>query len=65
MSLGAVFAASVVFAPGVLGIPQVGTTRVRGGDGTHVLGLAQAGAGFPVCAAVVADGIHPILPQFH
>ncbi|MFG2948024.1 hypothetical protein [Streptomyces adustus] len=65
MSIGAVFGGSVVFAPGVLGIPQVGTTRARGGDGTHVLGLTQAGTGFPVCAAVVAYGIHPILPQFH
>ncbi|MEU1177648.1 hypothetical protein ABZ464_08370 [Streptomyces sp. NPDC005820] len=29
------------------------------------LGLAQAGLGFLACAAVVAYGIHPIVPQFH
>jgi hypothetical protein len=39
--------------------------REDGGGGTSTLGIAQAGLCFLACAAVVAYGIHLIVPQFH
>jgi hypothetical protein len=40
-------------------------TTVSDADGTHALGVAQAGLCFLACAAFVAYGIYRIVPQFH
>ncbi|MFJ5263978.1 hypothetical protein ACIQAC_26295 [Streptomyces sp. NPDC088387] len=64
VSLGVTVAVVVVFALGVLGLARVEGARETDG-GTQVLGLAQAGLCFVACAAVVAYGIHLIVPQFH
>ncbi|MEV1078827.1 hypothetical protein AB0I98_11330 [Streptomyces sp. NPDC050211] len=64
VSLGVTVAVVVVFALGVLGLARVEGTRETD-EGTHALGLAQAGLCFLACAAVVAYGIYLIVPQFH
>ncbi|MFF8874826.1 hypothetical protein [Streptomyces massasporeus] len=64
MSVGVTVAVVVVFALGVLGLARPEGTRARQ-DGTSSLGLGQATLCFLACAAVVAYGIHLIVPQFH
>ncbi|KMS83257.1 hypothetical protein ACZ91_54120 [Streptomyces regensis] len=46
---------------GVLGLSRA----EEAGDGGSGTGRAQAGLCFLACAAVVAYGIHLIVPQFH
>lgn len=48
----------------MLGLARVEAARDDGAGG-DTLGFAQATLCFPGCAAVVAYGIHPIVPQFH
>ncbi|MFJ7903778.1 hypothetical protein ACIQ6V_25345 [Streptomyces sp. NPDC096198] len=64
VSIGATVAVVVVFALGVLGLARAETARERDGGGQG-LAVAQAGACFLACAAVVAYGIYLIVPQFH
>ncbi|WNM30171.1 hypothetical protein RKE30_07015 [Streptomyces sp. Li-HN-5-11] len=64
VSVGVSVAVVVVFALGVLGLARHEGAREEGG-GTSSLGVAQAGLCFVACAAVVAYGIHLIVPQFH
>ncbi|MEU6554560.1 hypothetical protein ABZ915_30445 [Streptomyces sp. NPDC046915] len=64
VSIGVTVAVVVVFALGVLGLARFEGAREEG-DGTEVLGMAQAGLCFLACAAVVAYGIYLIVPQFH
>lgn len=64
VSLGVTVAVVAVLAVGVLGVARVEGARENDG-GTHALGFAQAGLCFLACAAVVAYGIHLIVPQFH
>ncbi|MEU6226023.1 hypothetical protein [Streptomyces sp. NPDC047042] len=64
VSLGVTVAVVVVFALGVLGVARAEGARENGED-TRTLGFAQAGLCFVACAAVVAYGIHLIVPQFH
>ncbi|MEU2282751.1 hypothetical protein ABZ614_12585 [Streptomyces sp. NPDC013178] len=64
VSLGVTVAVVVVFSLGVLGLARVEETREKSGAASAV-GLTQAGLCFLACAAVVAYGIHLIVPQFH
>ncbi|MFH9088035.1 hypothetical protein [Streptomyces sp. NPDC017673] len=61
VSLGVTVAVVVVFSLGVLGLSRA----EEAGDGASATGRAQAGLCFLACAAVVAYGIHLIVPQFH
>ncbi|MFF7641293.1 hypothetical protein [Streptomyces canus] len=65
VSVGVTIAVVVVFALGVLGLARFEGAREDGGGDTSMLGIAQAGLCFLACAAVVAYGIHLIVPQFH
>lgn len=65
VSLAVTVAVVTVFALGVLGLGRYEEAREEGGGSTSALGLAQAGLCFVACAAVVAYGIHLIVPQFH
>jgi hypothetical protein len=65
VSVGATIAVVVVFALGVLGLARVEEAGDEDGGGTSALGIAQSGLCFLACAAVVAYGIHLIVPQFH
>ncbi|MFJ6390337.1 hypothetical protein ACIQJT_22345 [Streptomyces sp. NPDC091972] len=65
VSVGVTIAVVVVFALGVLGLARIEGAREDGGRGTSPLGVAQSGLCFLACAAVVAYGIHLIVPQFH
>ncbi|MGW5458285.1 hypothetical protein [Streptomyces sp. NPDC003996] len=53
----------VVFTFGVLGLSRAEADRAEAGAAT--VGRALAGLCFLACAAVVAYGIHLIVPQFH
>ncbi|MGW1955336.1 hypothetical protein ACWCPI_21750 [Streptomyces sp. NPDC001920] len=64
VSLAVTVAVVAVFAFGVVGLARYEEAREEGG-GTRVAGLAQAGLCFLACAAVVAYGIHVLVPQFH
>ncbi|MEU9169881.1 hypothetical protein AB0D34_19085 [Streptomyces sp. NPDC048420] len=64
VSIGVTVAVVVVFALGVLGLARFEGARENGGS-TSNLGVAQAALCFLACAAVVAYGIHLIVPQFH
>ncbi|MFF8725010.1 hypothetical protein ACF073_00790 [Streptomyces sp. NPDC015171] len=61
VSLGVTVAVVVVFTLGVLGLSRA----EEAGHGGSVAGRAQAGLCFLACAAVVAYGIHLIVPQLH
>ena len=65
VSVGVTVAVVVVFALGVLGRARFEGAQERPGGAGAPLGLAQAGLCFLACAAVVAYGIHLIVPQFH
>ncbi|SEE59106.1 hypothetical protein [Streptomyces sp. Ag109_O5-10] len=63
VSIGVTFAVVVVLAFGVLGL-----ARYEGADdqgGTGAVGVARAGLCLLACVAVVAYGIHLIVPRFH
>lgn len=64
VSLAVTVAVVAVFALGVLGLARHEGAREESGA-TSALGLTQAGLCFVACAAVVAYGIHLIVPQFH
>ncbi|MEV5106322.1 hypothetical protein ACFQ7G_05560 [Streptomyces massasporeus] len=64
VSVGVTVAVVAVFALGVLGLARREGSRAQQG-GTSALGLGQATLCFLACAAVVAYGIHLIVPQFH
>lgn len=64
VSVGVTVAVVVVFTLGVLGLARLEGTRAQRGA-TSTLGLGQATLCFLACAAVVAYGIHLIVPQFH
>ncbi|MFJ2928804.1 hypothetical protein ACIPIU_27805 [Streptomyces massasporeus] len=64
VSVGVTVAVVVVFALGVLGLARPEGARAQQG-GTSALGLGRATLCFLACAAVVAYGIHLIVPQFH
>jgi hypothetical protein len=64
VSIGVTVAVVVVFALGVLGLARFEGAG-EDGTGTSTLGVVQAGLCFLACAAVVAYGIHLIVPQFH
>ncbi|MGJ5753428.1 hypothetical protein FB563_1562 [Streptomyces puniciscabiei] len=61
VSLGVTVAVVVVFSFGVLGLSRAESGRT----GSATAGRAAAGLCFLACAAVVAYGIHLIVPQFH
>ncbi|MFH0520846.1 hypothetical protein ACHBTE_27175 [Streptomyces sp. M41] len=63
VSLVGTVAVVAVFALGVVGLARCEEAREKGG--VLALGLAQAGLCFLACGAVVAYGIHLIVPQFH
>ncbi|MFJ2260093.1 hypothetical protein ACIOKD_17400 [Streptomyces sp. NPDC087844] len=64
VSTAVTVATVVVFALGVLGPARAEAAR-EGDGGTDAVGLGVAGLCFPACAAVVAYGIHLIVPRFH
>jgi hypothetical protein len=64
VSIGVTVAVVTVFALGVLGLARVEGARDQNG-GTPAVAFVQAGLCFLACAAVVAYGIHLIVPQFH
>ncbi|MEU0894144.1 hypothetical protein [Streptomyces massasporeus] len=64
VSVGVTVTVVVVFALGVLGLARREGARAQQ-DGTFTLGLGQATLCFLACAAVVAYGIHLIVPQLH
>ncbi|MFJ8594321.1 hypothetical protein [Streptomyces sp. NPDC093598] len=62
VSVGVTVAVVVVFALGVLGLARLEGIREEEGA-TSALGLTQATLCFLACAAVVAYGIHLIVPS--
>ncbi|MDN0195691.1 hypothetical protein [Streptomyces sp. S.PNR 29] len=63
VSIGVTVAVVIVFAIGILGLARVDEARERSG-GTPAVAVVQAALCFLACAAVVAYGIHLIVPQF-
>ncbi|MFD8392473.1 hypothetical protein ACFV2N_25585 [Streptomyces sp. NPDC059680] len=64
VSLGVTVAVVVVFTFGVLGLSRAEADGA-GRSAAATLGRLQAALCFLACAAVVAYGIHLIVPQFH